>query len=39
MAEESSSPTLPKLSAEIHTLALSANLTVLFVGFFCVGLL
>jgi hypothetical protein len=36
MAAESSSPALPKLSAEIHTLALSANLIVLLFGIFFV---
>jgi len=36
MPAESSSPALPKLSAEIHTLALSANLIVLLFGIFFV---
>ena len=36
MAEESSSPALPKLSAEIHTLALSASLIILCFGIFFV---
>jgi hypothetical protein len=36
MAEESSCPALPKLSAEIHTLALSASLIILCFGIFFV---